>query len=758
MPVFTATTVFTALVANGASVFTALGAVLFPSGFGSFLAKLGAQFAVSYLVQMLAGERKSPAFGVSGKLQAGDTVPRQFPIGKAMTAGSLVYANEWGTAGKTPNAYFTQVIALSDLPVKGLLSVMVNGVYVTLDAAPHADLGFPVLEYRVGGVDYLHIKFYDGTQTTADAFMVSDVGDVDRPYEATRVGTGMAYAICHARLNSSLFSGFPQYRFLLDSVALYDPSKDTSVGGSGSQRWATPSTWGGDGDYLPAVQAYNILRGISYAGAWLYGFQGMSEYRVPAAHAIAQINGCRATITEDDGPQPMWRAGGMLSVDAECGTALEQIMAACAGRIAESGGIYKLDVGGIHTAVGSITDGSFLTTEVVEHVPFKGLADMINAVAASYPEPDEGFNMKAAPTLLSAAFEAADGGRRLASTLSLPNVPYAEQVQRLQKEALIEARQENRHTGTLGPEWQGIEPNDVILWTSAKYGYAAAPFKVAAVLDRPDAHVVVDLVELGAGSGVWVTGAEYTLQPKVPTVLRRPPAQSVPGFAVSAVTVSQAGGTVPGIKIEWDADATLDDADGIRYAVRLAADGSRKTRGFIGNLDEEEFDVSENLVASTAYEVRARVVADRETTWTAWTAVTTGSLTVSADVARLAATQTFSGALTFAGDRFVKATAAANFSSSVTLTIANLQTTLLRHTGASASALTFPLGTDLDAFMTTNNTAFEFSVINTGAGDVTMTANTGVTTLGAVLVAAGTSARWSIRRLSASTYIANRLA
>lgn len=685
--------IFTGLLASVGSFFaTTFG---LSAGAGLWLANLAANVATSFLVQLLQPRQKQPAFGISGKLQAGDTVPRQFPLGKAMTAGSLVYANEWGTSGKLPNGFFTQVIALSDLPVKGLLSVMVNGVYVTLDASPHADLGYPVLEYRTGGYDYLWIKFYDGTQTTADAHLVSTVSDAARPYASTRVGTGIAYAICHARLNQSLFNGFPQYRFLLDSVKLYDPSKDTTVGGSGSQRWATPSTWGGDGDYLPAVQAYNVLRGISYGGAWLYGFQGMSEYRVPAAHAIAQINACRATVTEDDGPQPMWRAGGMLSVDAECGTALEQIMASCAGRIAESGGIYKLDVGGAFTAVGSVTDGSFLSTEVVQHTPFKGLADMINAVAASYPEPEEGFNMKAAPTLLSSAFETLDGGRRLPASLSLPNVPYAEQVQRLQKVALTEARQENRHTATLGPEWQGIEPNDVIEWTSAKYGYSSTPFKVAAVLDRPDAHVVVDLVEVSADTYDWTTGTEYTLQAKVPAVLRRAPAQTVPGFAVSATTVSLGGGSVPGIKIEWDNTDTMDDARGIRYAVRLVAGSVRKTRGFIVNLDEEEFDVSDNLNPSTAYEVRAKIVADRDTTWTAWTAVTTGTAALTVPVGGLTGILPIAGGGTGYANGFQALGALRGYTTTATAggttTLTNASTELQIFTGTAAQTIKVPL-------------------------------------------------------------------
>ncbi|WP_204280893.1 hypothetical protein, partial [Serratia marcescens] len=54
--------------------------------------------------------------GVQGTLQAAGDIARSFPLGYSVTAGSLVYANFWGKDGETPNAYFTQVIAVSDLP------------------------------------------------------------------------------------------------------------------------------------------------------------------------------------------------------------------------------------------------------------------------------------------------------------------------------------------------------------------------------------------------------------------------------------------------------------------------------------------------------------------------------------------------------------------------------------------------------------------------------------------------------------------
>jgi len=319
MPIFTA--LFTGIAAIAGSVstfFAGLGA------FGSALLKIGLSIGLNLLSQALAGKPKPPGFSVQGRLQSGGDLPRSFLLGNCATAGSLVYANGWGDAGGAPNGYLTQVIALSDKPVSGINNLWVNGEKVTvLWAEPDDDgMGFPVEEYRKDGKDHLWINFYDGTQTAADPFMVSTVSRPEdgREYGADRIGYGMAYAIMHARVHDELWTGFPNFKFELRGLALYDISQDTTAGGDGDQRWDDPSTWGGPGDLLPAVQLYNILRGITdYGGGWLYGLQGLTAARLPAGNWIAAIGKCSLEIAgpEGSGVEPQYRAGGDLRACVE---------------------------------------------------------------------------------------------------------------------------------------------------------------------------------------------------------------------------------------------------------------------------------------------------------------------------------------------------------------------------------------------------------------------------------------------------------
>ncbi|MEC8194791.1 MAG: phage tail protein, partial [Pseudomonadota bacterium] len=386
---------------------------------GNFLIRSVVQVGLSALMVKAMGKPKTAPFSIQSQVRSGGIVPRSFIMGRTGTAGSLVWHSEWGKAGKTPNAYYTRVIALSDLPIAGLAKVFVGGVPVTLGPET-SEWGHPVAEYHRKDKDHLWIKFYDGTQTVADPFLVNTVGpQAAVPYEASRRGEGVAYAIVTSRIDEKLFTGFPEAFFVLDGVPLYDPSRDSSVGGSGTHRYNDPTTWGGDGDHYPAVQAYNINRGISYKGQWFYGLQSVAAARLPAANWIAQIEKCRIQVEGADGLEPSFRSGGEILVDTEIGKTQEEILACCSGRMSERGGTFKILVGAPDPAVATITDGDILDTAPQGQDPFQSLSETMNGLIATYPNPDEAFKSRQAPPVFRPDLEAEDGGRRLMGRVSL---------------------------------------------------------------------------------------------------------------------------------------------------------------------------------------------------------------------------------------------------------------------------------------------------------------------------------------------------
>lgn len=94
---------------------------------------------------------------------------------------------------------------------------------------------------------------------------------------------------------------------------------------------------------------------------------------------------------------------------------------------------------------------------------------------------------------------------------------------------------------------------------------------------------------------------------------------------------------------------------------------------------------------------------------------------------------------------------------STTLTAAQLATGIIQYTGAS-NTLTLPLGTALDTYYSASvDMAFEFSIIHTGSGNVTIGVNTGVTNIGSLATTNGNSSRWKLRRTGVATWVIYRI-
>lgn len=96
-------------------------------------------------------------------------------------------------------------------------------------------------------------------------------------------------------------------------------------------------------------------------------------------------------------------------------------------------------------------------------------------------------------------------------------------------------------------------------------------------------------------------------------------------------------------------------------------------------------------------------------------------------------------------------------SSAATLTGAELITGILQYTGAAAT-ITLPTGANIEGAFTwyTGDVAFDWYVINTGSGTCTIGAN-GNTTVGTLTVTAGTSAHFSVRRVTTNSFTIYRL-
>ncbi len=616
-----------------AGFFSSIGAI------GKLVLTVAINIGLSLVEKALAKKDKPQPAGTKLEISMGDDHAMSFIIGSYATAGKRKYAGTWGDDGKTPNAYFTDVIEIGSLPnragERGLTSVWIDDQKVgVLWDQPHPDgRGFPVLQYRVKNKDYLWIKFLDGTQTSPDPFLTAKFGThAERPWKPTMIGRGCQVVILTSRYNTDLFRGVPAGLFEPHPLPLYDVRKDSSFGGNGAHRWADPSTW--EPSTNPAVMTYNLARGVYYGSEWVYGGQNIGAFCLPVANWMAAANACDASVQLDGGgSEPAFRAGYDIQCDQEPLDAISELLKGCNGRIAEVGGIFKMLVGTPGAAVYSFTDDDIIVTEEQDFQPFPSLSATYNAIEATYPEPAEKWATKDAPGRYNADLEVQDGNRRLPAQIQLLTVPFANQVQRVGLAMIQDYRRFRVHQVSLPPDAYPLEPNDVVSWSSARNGYDEKKFLVVKVEPQSSFLIVVTLKEVDPADYDWHPGLQ------LPTATGwlgpiTPPSQPMIGWTVEPATVKDAGGIDrrPAIKISCAQD--LDDVTGVWVQVRLKATGD-----VVFDSDSNPYASPYSwiisgqwMISNTDYEARGRYLprSNRATDWSAWLTVTTPNVLIQA--------------------------------------------------------------------------------------------------------------------------------
>ncbi|SMO98934.1 Putative phage tail protein, partial [Thalassovita litoralis] len=490
--------IFTWLASSGVAVGTA-------TAIASFVTR-----ALTAVVTTLANQMLQKKVGINDRgiqteqTTTGDVTPQKFVVGRYAVEGHAVapaYSH-----GKN-NRYLTYIIEVSNLPVVGLSErVAINGNWTAIDTTPanqHAEYGSPLTGLQNEGEDRGWIRFYDGTQATADAMLVDKYSThPNRPWTTDHVLEGSAYAVLTFLFDREVFSGLPSVRFEIDGIRLYDPREDSTVGGSGVQRWSNPATWTFTKN--PQVINYNILRGITLATGDVYGGQ-VPASDLPLDSWFAAMNECDELI----GDRVQFEAGFEIDVSIEPLQIITEMNRASFAQISEFGGIFRPRVGAPASPVLSLTDGDILITRAADLTPFPGLAKTNNAITGTYVEPNDLYQGRSSDPIYNTTWEADDGGRRLTMDMGLPAVVNKSQCQHLLNSYVRDNRRFITHRLPLPPSFAALEPLDTISWTSAQNGYTSKVFEVVEIEDQLTTLVQMVVVrEREAGDVAWSSGQD----------------------------------------------------------------------------------------------------------------------------------------------------------------------------------------------------------------------------------------------------------
>jgi hypothetical protein len=430
-----------------------LGAALAQAAIG-----IGINFVVGKIQQSKAKKSSREASGTQFERDYGENVSRKVACGLVGIAGHDVYVNTYGSSNKNLH----QIFVLSDFPCDGLSRVWAGGKQLQLtELSPN--------NWAVGG-DYegrMSISFFDGTQISAVPILIETANPPGR-WTTASVGHGICFVIVSMQYDQERLSGFPDFFFEIRGARLYDPRKDSTIGGFGGHRWGNYGTY--EFTENPIIMDYNYRRGFAWGqnGAGdpdVFLGMEMAIGDLPIDRYAAAANICDETVEGET----RYRCSIMLDADVDHGDNIDALMSACGGVVVDSvDGSWPL-VGTEQPIVATFIDDDLVPGEELTFQRRHSMANLVNSVGGTYPEPANMWSPAGYDTQTAAGYVGLDRRTR-DFQLNLNCVPSKRQANQLASIYFNENRYEATAQIVLPPRFQTIAIGDWVRWNSARYG------------------------------------------------------------------------------------------------------------------------------------------------------------------------------------------------------------------------------------------------------------------------------------------------
>ncbi|KSV72951.1 hypothetical protein N182_28925 [Sinorhizobium sp. GL2] len=572
---------------------------------GKMVIAVGLNLIVGKMEERRAKKNQKQVGGVEFERQYGENVSRKVACGLVGLAGHDTYVNTYGSSNK----YLEQSYTAADFPCDGLSRIWAGGALLQLEeilpSIPHAK------SYRVVSGTYAGLMvftFYDGTQTAADAGMVANANPPGR-WTADHIGTGIAWIKVSLTYDSEKLGQFPDFFFEIRGARLYDFRKDSTAGGSGPHRWGVYSTY--EFTENPILFEYNYRRGFSVNDDMFCGM-GMDAADLPFDRYATAANICDEATNHGK----RYRCSVMFDADVDHGDNIEAVMRACGGIVIDSvDGSWPL-VGTDQPIVETFTDDDLVTGEPVRYQRRRSMADLVNIVSGTYPEPANMWSPAGYDVQTNPAYVALDRRTRDVP-LDFPTVPYKAQANQLASIYFNENRYEATADIVLRPRFQTIKAGDWVRWNSARYGdrvYMVQARAIRALTSDGPRNVALSLQERDGAiyDGVGVVAPVIPLPPGEPIYL-----SELQDFSVISVkAVGADGRSYPAFRISWApiVDMTV---TGITFEWWIKTAPANKFSKQVSASDGTVTFLQEGILSLTDYEFRYRLLADRPTNWVA---------------------------------------------------------------------------------------------------------------------------------------------
>lgn len=600
--------------AIGAAV-TSVGAWAAASPILAGIVQTAFGIAAKYALAALFPKEKPQSQATKLETQYGADLVRSVGMGKYGTAGHHIYRNAYGKG----NRQIQDVYVVSHFRTKALLRIQVEGEWRNLDPTPD-DAGY----HRVLGVDgMITVKFHNGTMSqAADAELVAKANPPGR-WTVNHRGAGVSYVVVYQKLDRDKLSSPIKPFFEIDGAPLYDWRFDSTMGGSGSQRWNNQDTWGGSGDNNPVVQMYNLERGI-FNGTELMVGKAVNVGRLPITEWTVGANisdEVMVDLTQRYRSALIASSGPDVTHDSN----LQPLLEACAGSWVETVTGEYVIVGAPQSISMTITDDDLIPDQPKRFSQFRPRAELINTVASTYVSVEKFYVMEPAATRIDATALAFDR-ERLASAITYDAVTISQQADRLADIAIRGARYQASAEICIKPKYLDVvKPGRWIRWNSAEHGDIT--YQIVLVSFGPlgaNGARLIYLTLRQIANGVFDPTAYITNPPIFPPIGLPDYLGEVANFVPTPTyVIAEDGSKLPAVLLQWN---SIDDitVTGVKIEYRPLTD---ITQVFTKIVDDDVtfVPIVDGLTGGSDWEFRTTLITDpkRPVAPSAWTLVRT---------------------------------------------------------------------------------------------------------------------------------------
>lgn len=286
------------------------------------------------------------------------------------------------------------------------------------------------------------------------------------------------------------YSGVPDnVRIDVKGALVYDARLDSTNGGSGSCRFADPSTWAWSEN---PVMIWNDYR---------TQYKGIAFDKIDWDWERAQADLCDVLVPIPGGTEKRFTCNGEISLGMTHETIRAQILSSCMGNDIKVNGKWRTQVGAYSSATATITEDDIIGDVAVTTA--RSRPDRYNSVKGTFFDPVAQGQEVDADAMASSTYAAADG-EVIEKVIPLPFSNSRTQVQRIAYKHLLQSRQYLTVEQPLN--WSGLRlyPGVRAQQTFAPYGWSRKVVRCTGWKGDPDGRAPVVVTMVDDAAAYWL--------------------------------------------------------------------------------------------------------------------------------------------------------------------------------------------------------------------------------------------------------------